>query len=68
MTEIKMYQCDSSTPTDAEIRKAIRIASLEKCIVQLNWFFPYSGHYSMSITENMSFDECKRQLPEAYPI
>ncbi len=68
MKLIKNYKCDSSTPSDEEIKEGLDIASTEHCIVRLNWFFPYSGHYHMDITEGMTFEECKEKLPKRYPV
>lgn len=62
------YQCDSTTPSEEEIKQCIDIASSEHCIVRLNWFFPYSGEYVLNVTEDMSFEDCIEKLPKVYPV
>lgn len=68
MRLIKDYQCYGNVPTDSEIKEGIEIANKEDCIVRIFWEFPYSGKYSISITEGMSLEECKEQLPKCYPV
>lgn len=68
MKLIKEYQCDSRSPTDEEILEGMKISKSEKCIVRLNWFFPYSGHYHLDIIEGMTFEDCKNKLPKVYPV
>lgn len=68
MKLIKNYQCDNKTPTNEEIQEGMRIAQSEDCIVRLNWFFPYSGHYKLDITSGMTFEDCKNKLPKSYPV
>lgn len=68
MKLIKNYKCDNTTPTNEEIREGMCIAQSEDCIVRLNWFFPYSGHYKLDITSGMTFEDCCDKLPKIYPI
>ena len=68
MLLIKEYQCDNRTPSDEEIREGMQIAAEEHCIVRLNWFFPYSGHYHLNIKEDMTFEDCKAKLPRVYGV
>lgn len=68
MKLIKNYKCDNTTPTNEEIQEGMRIAQSEDCIVRLNWFFPYSGHYKLDISTDMTFEDCKSKLPKCYPV
>lgn len=68
MKLIKNYKCDGQTPSNEEIQEGMQIAKAENCIVRLNWFFPYSGHYKLDITSDMTFEDCKDRLPKCYPV
>lgn len=68
MKLIKEYLCDHNTPSDEEIHNCIKIANVEKCIVKLNWFFPYNGWHYLYIKEGMTFDECKEKIPKTYGV
>lgn len=68
MKRIIYYACDSKTPSDEELKQCIHIAQEEHCIVNLSWFFPYSGHYHVNVKEGMTFEECKSKLPKVYPV
>lgn len=68
MRLIKEYYSDSTTPTDSELHNCLEIAKTEHCIVILYWYFPYSGSYSLEITEDMTFEDCKNNLPKCYPV
>ena len=68
MKLIKEYMCDNRTPSDYEITKCLKIVKEEDCIVKLMWFYPYSGWYNMTIRNGMTFEDCKAQLPECYPV
>ena len=68
MKRIKEYKCDGRTPTDKELLMSIKIASDDNCIVKLNWFFPYTGNYSIEISSDMTLDMCKERLPKFYPL
>lgn len=68
MKLVQNYRADGTTPTDDEINQCIKIANREDCIVQLEWFFPYSGRYSVDIVKGMTYETVKNKLPECYPI
>ena len=68
MKQIKYYECESCTPTNEEILQCIEIANNENCIVNLKWFFPYSGWYTLRIIKGMTFENCKEQLPKVYGV
>lgn len=68
MFEIKEYWTDNSHPSDDNIMYGIHIANTEHCIVRINWSFPYSGSYCMTIREGMTLEKCKEQLPKCYPV
>ena len=67
MKFIKNYECDKE-PTNEEIRTGMNIANEEDCIVNLNWFFEYSGWYKIRIEKDTTFEECKKQIPDYYPV
>lgn len=67
MKLIKNYECDRE-PTDEEITIGMSVANEEDCIVNLKWFFPYSGWYTIRIGKDTTFEECKKQIPNCYPI
>lgn len=57
----------SKNPTDDEIYEAMNIVENENCIVIIKWnAFGYV--YSMTVCSGMSFEECKRQIPEVYGL
>ena len=65
---VKEYWIDDSHPSDDSIMDGIRIANAENCIVRINWHFPYSGSYCLTIRKEMTFEECKSKLPRCYPV
>lgn len=67
MKEIKNYECKFQ-PTEEEIKIGMNIANENDCIVNLKWFFPYSGWYNMRIEKDTTFEECKEQIPKCYPV
>ena len=68
MIEVRNFKCDSSTPSEDEIREGVQIANEAGCIVRLNWFFPYSGNYRLDIMPGNTFEDCVQQLPKCYPV
>ena len=67
MREIKNYECKFQ-PTEEEIKVGMNIANKNDCIVNLKWFFPYSGWYSIRIEKDTTFEECAKQIPKCYPV
>lgn len=67
MKEIKDYECKYQ-PSEEEIRLGMNIASENDCIVNLKWFFPYSGWYKIRIEKDTTFEECTKQIPKCYPV
>ena len=67
MKLIKNYECKSQ-PTDEEIKIGMKIANEEDCVVNLNWFFAYSGWYKIRIEKDTIFEDCKKQIPDCYPV
>lgn len=67
MKLILNYKCESE-PSDEEINLGMDIANKEDCIVNLKWFVPYSGLYNIRIEKDTTFDECKKQIPDCYPV
>jgi hypothetical protein len=68
MKLVKEYECDKRTPSDEEILQGIEIANSEDCIVNLKWFFPCSGWYTLRITKGMTLESCIAKLPKRYPV
>lgn len=68
MKQIKKYQCDSTAPTDTELRDCISLAKSDHCIIRLIWYFPLIGGYSIDITEDTTFEDCKDMIPKYYPV
>ena len=56
MKEIKNYEC-TFQPTEEEIKIGMNIANENDCIVNLKWFFPYSGWYNIRIEKDTTFEE-----------
>lgn len=67
MKLIKNYECDRE-PTDEEIKIGMSVANEEDCIVNITWFFRYSGWYNIRIEKDTTFEECKKQIPDCYPV
>jgi len=68
MKLIKEYLCDGARPSEEEIVECLEIVDKESCIIELRWFFPYSGWYNLFIDQSMTFDECMDKLPKVYGI
>ena len=58
MKPIQDFWCDY-TPTDEELKDAIRIASENDCVVILRWFVEYNGDYRRVITKDSDFEKLK---------
>ena len=65
MRPIKDFWCDH-TPTEDEVKEAIRIASESDCVVVLRWFVNYNGHYKRVITKDTNFEKLMNGLPRIY--
>ena len=65
MRPIKDFWCEY-TPTDEEIKEAIKIASESDCVVILRWFVNYNGYYKRVITKETDFEKLKNGLPKIY--
>lgn len=68
MKLIKTYLCDDITPSPEELKQAIHISRTEHCFVELQWVFPNSGKYSITIDEEMSYEDVENSLPKIYAI
>lgn len=68
MIRIENYQCDGTAPTKEEVRQCVEISTSSGCIVRLNWYFPYSGAYQLSVEPGMTYEECIEKLPKVYPV
>ena len=68
MKLVQNYRADGRTPTDDEINQCIEIANRDDCIVCLEWYFPYSGRYSVNIVKGTTYEEVKNKLPKCYPV
>ena len=64
--EVKVYWCDH--PKDEDITEAMQIAKDNNCIVRLEWFVKYSGHYAARITPESTMEDVKKQIPKVYGI
>ncbi len=57
----------SEHPNDEEIHEAMNLVENEDCVVIIKWnAFGYP--YSMIVSKDMSFEECKRQIPAVYGL
>ena len=65
ITRMIDYKCDN-IPTDDDLKQALRVAYLEKCIVRLHWKSNYYGSVVLSITDDMSLADCKRSITKKY--
>ena len=68
MRLIEDYDCGVCSPSDEEIREAIRIAESKGCVVRLNWNIPYSGQYSRKVYPGDLFETIKDRLPKIYGV
>ena len=68
MKAIKNYMADDQIPNDQEINQCIQIANTENCIVHLEWYFPYSGFYSVNIIKGMTYEDVQNKIPRSYPV
>lgn len=68
MKLVQSYRADGRTPTDDEINQCIEIANREDCIVHLEWFYPYSGKYSVDINKGTTYETVKNKLPKCYSV
>lgn len=67
LTEVKEYSCEFNTaPKDDDLISAMNIAQENHCIVKITWTMKWSGHYSVLVRENDSFNDIKAQLPKIY--
>ena len=67
MLEIKEYLCNS-TPSDAEIVGGLGISTANNCVVKLVWFIPYNGWHHLYIKPDMTFEDCKANIPTCYGV
>ncbi len=67
ITEIKPYLCDR-VPSDGDIQQAIKIATDNKCLVELNWVVLYSGRYRVTISESDTLESVRDNMPKYYGI
>lgn len=68
MKRIIEYQCDGNVPTSGEIEEALRVAVAENAIVKLNWYFPFSGGYSVLVYPEDTFTDVENRLPRTYGV
>lgn len=68
MIRIKEYKCKNGIPSSDEIKRGIDISNSSKCLVRINWFFPYSGQYYLDILPGMTYEDCMAELPKVYPV
>lgn len=68
MKLVQSYRADGRIPTDDEINQCIEIVNRDDCIVNLEYYFPYSGRYSVDIVKGMTYTEIKNKLPKCYPV
>ena len=66
ITEIKHYYCDN-TPSDTDIIEGMNIAKENQCRVTIHWF-KWGWEYTVTIDENSSLDDVKKQIPRVYGI
>ena len=67
LKEIKHYECDN-VPKDEDILQGMEIAKENNCIVTIQWFVPYSGTYTVSISDGSTLDDVKAKMPKVYGI
>jgi hypothetical protein len=67
MKLVKYYECETQ-PTDEEINVGMNIVAKEDCIVNLKWFHPNSGWYTIRIEKDTTFEKCKLQIPKYYAV
>ena len=65
--ECRIYVCDG-IPLDEDIFKAIEIVQQNKCLIRLEWFVPYSGHYHAMVALDSTLESVKKQIPRVYGI
>ncbi len=55
MTEIRTYWIENKdhVPTIQDVEEAFKLVSENDIIVELNWFFPYSGEHSRTVTKSI---------------
>lgn len=68
MIRIKEYQCGDTAPTKEDVRQCVGISTSTNCIVRLNWYFHYSGPYSLNVKPGMICEEYIERLPKIYPV
>lgn len=67
ITRMLDYKCDG-IPTDDDLKQALRVAYLEKCIVRLHWKSTHYGSVALSITDDMNLADCKRRIEKKYML
>lgn len=73
LTEIKTYWCNENVSSIDTIIEVFEIVKKEKCILELRWSFPYSGHYSRyirpDVVESLTPEEfLKDFIPHVYGV
>ena len=71
MILVKEYLSDNPSgfgPSDDEIKECLNIVQKENCIVKLKWYVNYSGWYTLTVKNGMTFDDCENALPKVYPM
>lgn len=67
MREVRTFKCET-TPTRDEILYGISIATENDCIVTLQWYYSYSGNYTVDIEPNDTYENVLFKLPTFYPV
>lgn len=65
MVPIKYFW--SEHPTDEEIYEAMNLVKNEDCVVIIRWV-AFGYPYKMIISKDMSFEQCKKQIPITYGL